>query len=89
MEKKPNKANRGLSVGERSAFSLQRSAFSPPRARREWAAPVQAKVVLALGQGETVTKAALGAEIHRTTIHKWINHDANFAAALHLRRRQP
>jgi len=44
--------------------------------------PVQAKVVLALAQGETVTKAALGAEIHRTTIHKWINHDAAFAGAL-------
>jgi hypothetical protein len=44
--------------------------------------PIQAKVVFALAQGETVTKAALAAEIHRTTIHKWINREPAFAEAL-------
>jgi hypothetical protein len=44
--------------------------------------PAQAKVVLALAQGATVTNAAQAAEIHRTTIHKWISHDPAFAAAL-------
>jgi hypothetical protein len=44
--------------------------------------PVQARVVLALAQGETVTKAAHGAEIHRTTIRRWINGDPAFVAAL-------
>src|SRR5216684_8923881 len=43
--------------------------------------PVQAKVIEALAQGQTVTAAAEKAGVHRTTIHHWIRTEPQFKAA--------
>jgi hypothetical protein len=44
--------------------------------------PVQAKVILALAQGQTITQAAKSAEIHRSTIYEWLNKDPAFGNAV-------
>ncbi len=44
--------------------------------------PAQAKVILALVEGATVSKAAQAAGIHRSTVHDWLKRDPRFAAAL-------
>jgi uncharacterized protein (UPF0147 family) len=44
--------------------------------------PVQAKVILALAQGQTITQAAKSAEIHRSTIHEWLKNDSAFRDAV-------
>lgn len=44
--------------------------------------PVQIKVILALAQGATVTKAAQAAGIHRSTVYDWMDNDPSFEAAL-------
>ncbi len=49
--------------------------------------PVQAQVVAALAQGTTITAAAQAAGIHRTTIHNWLRHQREFAAAVREARR--
>src|SRR6266404_5625155 len=44
--------------------------------------PVQAQVIEALAQGQTVSAAAEKAGIHRTTIHNWIRNQPQFKAAV-------
>ena len=44
--------------------------------------PVQAQVIEALAQGQTVSAAAEKAGIHRTTIHHWIRNQPQFKAAV-------
>src|SRR5258705_3672251 len=44
--------------------------------------PVQAQVIEALAQGQTVTAAAEKAGLHRTTIHHWIRNQPEFKAAV-------
>src|SRR6266567_2594532 len=44
--------------------------------------PVQAQVIGALAQGQTVSAAAEKAGIHRTTIHHWIRNQPQFKAAV-------
>src|SRR6266478_3835966 len=44
--------------------------------------PVQAQVIKALAQGQTVSAAAEKAGIHRTTIHNWIRNQPQFKAAV-------
>src|SRR6266404_236989 len=44
--------------------------------------PVQAQVIEALAQGQTVSAAAEKAGIHRTTIHHWIRNQSRFKAAV-------
>jgi len=44
--------------------------------------PVQAQVIEALAQGQTVTAAAEKAGVHRTTIHNWIRNQPQFKAAV-------
>src|SRR6266404_8640350 len=44
--------------------------------------PVQAQVIEALAQGQTVTAAAERAGLHRTTIHHWIRNQPEFKAAV-------
>jgi len=44
--------------------------------------PVQAQVIEALAQGQTVTAAAEKAGVHRTTIHNWIRNQHQFNAAV-------
>src|SRR6266478_5231203 len=44
--------------------------------------PVQAQVIEALAQGQTVTAAAEKAGVHRTTIHNWIRNQPQFNAAV-------
>ena len=36
----------------------------------------------ALLEGDSITEAAAKCDKHRTTVSKWVNHDADFAAAL-------
>ena len=47
--------------------------------------PVQAQVIEALAQGQTVSAAAEKAGVHRTTIHHWIRNEPQFKAAVRLR----
>jgi transposase-like protein len=49
--------------------------------------PAQAKVVLALAQGATISKAAQNAGVHRSTVHDWLKNNPQFAAALRQARR--
>src|SRR5258708_5286818 len=44
--------------------------------------PVQAQVIEALAQGQTVSAAAEKAGVHRTTIHHWIRNQPQFNAAV-------
>src|SRR6266446_6876503 len=44
--------------------------------------PVQAQVIEALAQGQTVSAAAEKAGVHRTTIHHWIRNQPQFKAAV-------
>ncbi len=44
--------------------------------------PVQAQVIEALAQGQTVSAAAEKAGVHRTTIHHWIRNEPQFKAAV-------
>jgi AcrR family transcriptional regulator len=44
--------------------------------------PLQAQVVLALGQGATITAAAQAAGVHRTTIYNWLRTQAAFETAV-------
>jgi hypothetical protein len=44
--------------------------------------PVQQQVVAALAQGCTITAAAAKVEMHRSTIHEWLNTNPAFRAAL-------
>jgi len=44
--------------------------------------PVQQQVVAALAQGRTITAAAAAAQLHRSTVHAWINTVPAFQAAL-------
>src|SRR6266404_8042483 len=44
--------------------------------------PVQAQVIEALAQRQTVSAAAEKAGIHRTTIHHWIRNEPQFKAAV-------
>src|SRR6266568_4820559 len=44
--------------------------------------PVQAQVIKALAQGQTVSAAAEKAGVHRTTIHHWIRNQPQFKAAV-------
>src|SRR5260221_7433647 len=44
--------------------------------------PVQAQVIEALAQGQTVTTAAEKAGVHRTTIHHWVRNQPQFKAAV-------
>ncbi len=44
--------------------------------------PAQAKVVLALAQGATISKAAYNAGVHRSTVHDWLKNNPRVAAAL-------
>src|SRR6266571_8090380 len=44
--------------------------------------PVQAQVIEALAQGQTVSAAAEKAGVHRTTIHNWIRNQPQFKAAV-------
>ena len=44
--------------------------------------PVQAQVIEALAQGQTVSAAAEKAGVHRTTIHHWIRNEPHFKAAV-------
>jgi AcrR family transcriptional regulator len=49
--------------------------------------PAQAKAALAMAHGQTVTKAAAAAGVHRTSIYHWFKTDKRFQAAaaeLHL-----
>jgi uncharacterized protein (UPF0147 family) len=50
--------------------------------------PVQAKVVLALTQGNATTQAAQSAGVHRSTVYEWLRNDPGFAAALRQSRRE-
>jgi transposase-like protein len=50
--------------------------------------PAQAKVVLALAQGATISKAAHNAGVHRSTVHDWLKNNPQFAAALRQARRE-
>src|SRR5579862_4176446 len=50
--------------------------------------PVQAQVVAALAQGQTITAAALEAKIHRTTIHHWMRTEPDFQAAVETAQRE-
>ena len=49
--------------------------------------PQQAKALTALLEGKTVTDAAAAASVDRTTLHRWLRHDAQFIAAYNGRRR--
>jgi transposase-like protein len=44
--------------------------------------PVQAQIIEALAQGQTVSAAAEKAGVHRTTIHHWIRNQPQFKAAV-------
>src|SRR5579864_4073459 len=44
--------------------------------------PTQAQVVAALAKGQTITAAATGAGIHRTTIHHWLRTEPDFKTAV-------
>ena len=44
--------------------------------------PVQQQVVSALAQGRTITAAATQAQLHRATVHNWLNTIPAFRAAL-------
>ena len=44
--------------------------------------PVQAQVIEALAQGQTVSAAAEKVGVHRTTIHHWIRNEPQFKAAV-------
>jgi hypothetical protein len=44
--------------------------------------PVQQRVVAALAQGCTITAAAAKVQMHRSTIHEWLNTNPAFSAAL-------
>ncbi len=44
--------------------------------------PVQAQVVQALAAGRSVSAAARGAQLHRSTIHNWLKDQPAFAAAV-------
>ena len=46
--------------------------------------PVQAQVIEALAQGQTVSAAAEKAGVHRTTIHHWIRTEPQFKAAVRI-----
>jgi len=46
--------------------------------------PVQAQVIEALAQGQTVSAAAEKAGVHRTTIHHWIRTEPQFQAAVRI-----
>src|SRR5260370_18034831 len=46
--------------------------------------PVQAQVIEALAQGQTVSAAAEKAGVHRTTIHHWIRSEPQFQAAVRI-----
>ena len=46
------------------------------------ASPVQAQVIEALAQGQTVSAAAEKVGVHRTTIHHWIRNEPQFKAAV-------
>jgi hypothetical protein len=50
--------------------------------------PVQAQVIAALAQGRTITDAARGASIHRTTIHHWFRTAPVFKAAFQEAQRE-
>ena len=49
--------------------------------------PSQEKALAALLAGKTVTHAAAGAEVDRTTVHRWLKEDFAFQAALNRGRR--
>jgi hypothetical protein len=44
--------------------------------------PEQARVVAALAQGHTVTRAAAAAGVHRTTVHHWLRTSPDFKASV-------
>jgi hypothetical protein len=44
--------------------------------------PVQQQVVAALAQGRTITSAAAAVQLHRSTLHNWLNSVPAFRAAL-------
>ena len=44
--------------------------------------PMQAQVVAALAQGQTITAAARDAGIHRATIHHWLRNEPDFKTAV-------
>ena len=49
--------------------------------------PDQARVVAALAQGHTVTRAAAAVGVHRTTVHHWLRTSPDFKAAVASARR--
>lgn len=50
--------------------------------------PAQAQVVAALAQGHTVTAAARGAGIHRSTIYEWFKSVPGFIETVHQAREE-
>jgi transposase-like protein len=50
--------------------------------------PAQAKIVLALAQGATISKAAQNAGVHRSTVHDWLKNNEQFSAALRHARQE-
>jgi hypothetical protein len=50
--------------------------------------PQQAAAVDLLATGATVTDAAAAVEVSRQTVSEWLNHNAEFQAALNVRRRE-
>jgi transposase-like protein len=50
--------------------------------------PAQAKLVLALAQGATISKAAQNAGVHRSTVHDWLKNNKQFSDALRHARQE-